>query len=58
MLLHISPKEDDLAETVCSLNFGTRTRGIQLGREMSAVCLPISSFRLNNYVSSMYSEDR
>lgn len=35
MLLHISPKEDDLAETVCSLNFGTRVRGIQLGREMS-----------------------
>lgn len=36
MLLHISPKEDDLAETVCSLNFGTRARGTQLGREMSA----------------------
>ncbi|KAH9329330.1 hypothetical protein KI387_001438, partial [Taxus chinensis] len=35
MLVHISPKEDDLAETVCSLKFATRARGIQLGRELS-----------------------
>lgn len=36
MLLHISPREDDLSETVCSLSFGTRARGTQLGRELSA----------------------
>jgi len=36
MLLHISPKEDDLAETVCSLSFGTRARRAHLGKELSA----------------------
>ncbi|GLJ45626.1 hypothetical protein SUGI_0960390 [Cryptomeria japonica] len=35
MLVHISPKEDDLLETVCSLKFATRARGIQLMRELS-----------------------
>ncbi|KAF3444368.1 hypothetical protein FNV43_RR14060 [Rhamnella rubrinervis] len=31
MLVHISPKEDDLCETICSLNFATRARKIHLG---------------------------
>lgn len=36
MLVHISPNADDLSETVCSLNFATRARGIHLGRELSS----------------------
>ncbi|KAK2980861.1 hypothetical protein RJ640_003088, partial [Escallonia rubra] len=36
MLVHVSPSEEDLCETVCSLNFGTRVRSIHLGKEESA----------------------
>lgn len=36
MLVHVSPKEEDLCETVCSLGFATRVRSIQLGHEESA----------------------
>ncbi|KFK35576.1 hypothetical protein AALP_AA4G008700 [Arabis alpina] len=36
MLVHISPKEDDLCETMCSLNFATRAKNIHLGQEESA----------------------
>ncbi|XP_062172990.1 kinesin-like protein KIN-14T isoform X2 [Alnus glutinosa] len=31
MLVHVSPKEEDLCETICSLNFATRARSIELG---------------------------
>ncbi|KAI3688349.1 hypothetical protein L1987_82061 [Smallanthus sonchifolius] len=32
MLIHVSPKEEDLCETVCSLNFALRLRNIHLGK--------------------------
>ncbi|XP_024984947.1 kinesin-like protein KIN-14T isoform X2 [Cynara cardunculus var. scolymus] len=32
MLVHVSPKEEDLCETVCSLNFALRLRSIHLGK--------------------------
>ncbi|KAH9295673.1 hypothetical protein KI387_039261, partial [Taxus chinensis] len=35
MLVHISPYEDDLSETICSLGFAARVRGIHLGWELS-----------------------
>ncbi|XP_050277519.1 kinesin-like protein KIN-14T [Quercus robur] len=35
MLVHVSPKEEDLCETICSLNFATRARSIHLGSEGS-----------------------
>ncbi|VYS49205.1 unnamed protein product [Arabidopsis thaliana] len=35
MLVHISPKEDDLCETICSLNFATRAKNIHLGQDES-----------------------
>ncbi|XP_058107726.1 kinesin-like protein KIN-14B isoform X2 [Magnolia sinica] len=35
MLVHVSPKEQDLCETVCSLGFATRVRSIHLGHEES-----------------------
>jgi kinesin family protein C2/C3 len=31
MFLQISPNENDLGETLCSLNFASRVRGIELG---------------------------
>ncbi|KAE9462345.1 hypothetical protein C3L33_05729, partial [Rhododendron williamsianum] len=37
MLVHVSPKEEDLCETMCSLNFATRARSIHLGNEESNV---------------------
>ncbi|KAG9458552.1 hypothetical protein H6P81_003060 [Aristolochia fimbriata] len=36
MLVHISPKEEDLCETICSLGFATRVRSIQLEHVESA----------------------
>ncbi|KAK9156508.1 hypothetical protein Scep_003082 [Stephania cephalantha] len=33
MVVHISPKEEDLCETVCSLGFATRVRSVHLGNE-------------------------
>ncbi|KAK9079004.1 hypothetical protein SSX86_000673 [Deinandra increscens subsp. villosa] len=32
MLVHVSPKEEDLCETICSLNFALRLRSIHLGK--------------------------
>ncbi|KAL6654317.1 hypothetical protein ACP70R_007782 [Stipagrostis hirtigluma subsp. patula] len=34
MVVHISPSEDDLCETVCSLNFAKRTRSIESNRDV------------------------
>jgi len=39
MLVHVSPKEMDIKETVCSLSFASRARGTHLGHEISQVCL-------------------
>ncbi|TXG73032.1 hypothetical protein EZV62_001611 [Acer yangbiense] len=36
MLAHISPKEEDLCETICSLNFATRAKSIHLGHSDSS----------------------
>ncbi|KAJ0230371.1 Kinesin-like protein KIN-14T [Hirschfeldia incana] len=33
MLVHVSRKEDDLCETICSLNFATRAKNIHLGQD-------------------------
>ncbi|KAG1371431.1 putative kinesin-like protein KIN-14B [Cocos nucifera] len=33
MLVHVSPKEEDLCETICSLGFATRVRSIHLESE-------------------------
>ncbi|KAJ4846191.1 hypothetical protein Tsubulata_049726 [Turnera subulata] len=33
MLVHVSPREEDLCETICSLNFATRVKSIHLGNE-------------------------
>ncbi|KAH1192074.1 Kinesin-like protein KIN-14U [Glycine max] len=34
MLVHISPSEEDVCETVCSLNFAKRARAIESNKEM------------------------
>ncbi|KAE8672041.1 kinesin-like protein KIF3A-like isoform X2 [Hibiscus syriacus] len=35
MLVHVSPKEEDLCETICSLNFASRAKNVRLGHEES-----------------------
>ncbi|GMN35664.1 hypothetical protein TIFTF001_042263, partial [Ficus carica] len=37
MLVHVSPNEEDLCETVCTLNFATRVRSIHLGNTDSTL---------------------
>lgn len=37
MLVHVSPCEEDVGETICSLNFAKRARGIESNRELSEV---------------------
>ncbi|KAJ0013252.1 hypothetical protein Pint_20597 [Pistacia integerrima] len=34
MLVHVSPCEEDVGETICSLNFAKRARGIESNREL------------------------
>ncbi|KAK1293482.1 Kinesin-4 [Acorus calamus] len=35
MLVHISPSENDVAETICSLNFANRARAVEPNKELS-----------------------
>ncbi|XWS73402.1 hypothetical protein CRYUN_Cryun02cG0125100 [Craigia yunnanensis] len=35
MLVHVSPKEEDQCETICSLNFAARVKSVHLGHEES-----------------------
>lgn len=37
MIVHISPSEEDVAESICSLSFAKRMRAIELNRELSEV---------------------
>lgn len=37
MLVHVSPSEDDVAETICSLSFAKRARAVESTRETADV---------------------
>lgn len=37
MLVHVSPKEEDLCETICSLNFAARVKSVHLGNDETNV---------------------
>jgi len=39
MLVHISPSEEDVCETICSLNFAKRARAIESNKEVPMVNL-------------------
>lgn len=48
MLVHVSPCEEDIAETICSLSFAKRARGIEPNRDISEVLIfLISSYYLH-----------
>lgn len=44
MLVHVSPKEEDVAETVCSVSFAKRARAVECSRDISEVCAYIFFF--------------
>ncbi|XP_068663823.1 kinesin-like protein KIN-14B [Aristolochia californica] len=46
MLVHVSPKKEDLCETICSLGFATRVRRIQLGHVESAEVRAKKEFKM------------
>lgn len=37
MLVHVSPCEDDVGETICSLSFANRARAIEINGELPKV---------------------
>ena len=37
MIVHISPVEEDLGETICSMSFAKRARGIESNHELPQV---------------------
>lgn len=39
MVVHISPSEDDVGETVCSLSFAKRARSIESNRDIPEVSI-------------------
>lgn len=41
MLVHVSPNEEDVGETACSVSFAKRARAVECTRELSEVCAPI-----------------
>lgn len=54
MLVHVSPCEEDVGETICSLSFAKRARAIECNRELSEV--PLSSFFvIFGFLSCMFS---
>lgn len=54
MIVQISPSDCDLGETLCSLNFASRVRGIEHGpaRKQSD---PLEIFKCKQMVMSSYS---
>lgn len=54
MLVHVSPSEEDVGETICSLSFAKRARAIECNRELAEV--PLSSFFvIFGFLSCMFS---
>ncbi|MCL7035241.1 hypothetical protein MKW94_017913 [Papaver nudicaule] len=53
MLVHVSPKEDDLCETVCSLGFATRVRNIHLGSHESTDTQGMREVAMANLLEEM-----
>lgn len=54
MLVHVSPKEEDICETVCSLGFATRAKSICLGGEEPTVCQNLTSFLYISHINKFY----
>lgn len=56
MFAQISPSSADLGETVCSLNFASRVRGIENG-PVRKLTDPSESFKLKQMVPSVKRQD-
>lgn len=46
MMVHVSPNEEDVGETTCSITFAKRARAVECTRELSEV--HVSNVFINN----------
>ncbi|XP_009793652.1 kinesin-like protein KIN-14T isoform X1 [Nicotiana tabacum] len=53
MLVHVSPQDEDLCETLCTLNFATRVKRIQLRNEESSEVKEEKELAINNLLQKM-----
>ncbi|MCD9646836.1 hypothetical protein HAX54_037032 [Datura stramonium] len=53
MLVHVSPHEEDLCETLCTLNFATRVKRVQLRNEESTEVKAEKEVAINNLLQRM-----
>ncbi|KAJ8574006.1 hypothetical protein K7X08_010517 [Anisodus acutangulus] len=53
MLVHVSPCEEDLCETLCTLNFATRAKRVQLRNEESTELKAEKEVALNNLLQKV-----
>ncbi|XP_015162961.1 kinesin-related protein 3-like [Solanum tuberosum] len=53
MLVHVSPHEEDLCETLCTLNFATRAKRVQLRNEESTEVKAEKEVAINNLLQKM-----
>lgn len=51
MLVLVSPCEKDVGETICSLSFAKRARGIESNRELPDVCFSNLFWSVGIFVS-------
>lgn len=56
MLVHISPRDEDVGETICSLSFTKRARAVESNRGLTAVstCTAVLAFISRSLIAKCF----